>query len=168
MSACARFNRIRQPPENWRDRIQRARRGKPEARQERRRAGARGVAADLVEAVMQERERFAVTVGIARRRGFGRGEIALDVAQLAVAVQDELDRRRRDRGRLPASRGRSSTPVGGSCLPRPGGKLAADQARTGSTCRTRSGPMRPALCPAWTVRFAPSSRRFAPRARRGS
>ena len=100
MSACARLSRIRQPPEKLRDRIAVARGRKAEARQQRRRAGAGGVAADLVEAVMQLRERLAAAARDRSWPRLGRGELALDFAQLAVAVQHELDRRRRDGWRL--------------------------------------------------------------------
>ncbi len=88
-------------PGKTRDRIAVARRREAQAGEQRCRARARGVAADLLEAVVQQRERFAVSFGVAVGGALHRREIALDRAQLAVAVEHELDRgRRRRRGFL--------------------------------------------------------------------
>ena len=83
-----------------RDRIPMARRREAEAGQEHCRAGTRRIAADLVVAVMEVRERFALAGRIGARCGLGDLEGTLDLAQLAVAVLDEVDRRRGGRQRL--------------------------------------------------------------------
>ena len=65
-----------------------------EAVEQRRRARARRVAADLVQARME----FSDVRAIVRR--FGRGQLGLDAAQLGVAVEHVVDRRLRQAGRL--------------------------------------------------------------------
>jgi hypothetical protein len=105
-----------------------------ETREELGRPGARGVAADLLVAVVQLGERVAVRGVLALLAG----ERGLDLAQLDVAVEHEVEGRALDRGRLlrdvrdrPARRH-----VDGAR--RPGGSRRA-AGRTGSTCRCRWG-----------------------------
>ena len=70
--------------------------GDTQAREQRRGAGARTVAAYVVEAVVQFCERFAAMCGVA----FRGGQCGLDLAQFAVAVEHEVDGRRGHRERL--------------------------------------------------------------------
>ena len=53
-----------------------------------------------------------------RPRGFGVAQRALDLAQLAIAVEHVVDRRRRRRPASPARRARSSTPAAARRRPR--------------------------------------------------
>ena len=68
--------------------------------EQRRGARVRGVAADFVEAMVEQRECLAGLLGVDGGGGPGRFQRALDGAQLVVAVQHEIERRRRDRGRF--------------------------------------------------------------------
>jgi hypothetical protein len=70
---------------------------KAEAREQRRRAGTRAVAADRLEALVKEREVVPAVACIGR---FSSGERPLDVAELPVAVEHVLDRRHRRRRRF--------------------------------------------------------------------
>ena len=88
------------PAGKARDRIGLARVRKPEAGQQRRRARAGRVAPDRFEAVMQLGQRFAALVRVGVMGGFGDGDRLLHVAQFAVAVLHEVDRRQVDRGRF--------------------------------------------------------------------
>jgi hypothetical protein len=139
------LSRIRQPPENPRpDRRDWWRENR--AREQRRGAGARRVAADFVVAVMQVRERFALPGRIGGGGGLGGFERPLDGAQLAVTVLDEFDRRCRRGERLlrdvrDRPRGRELD-VPGVLM-----RLAQDQreeARLAAAVR----PTSPTLCPA--------------------
>ena len=80
-----------------RDRIRVPRFGKAQAGQQRRGARARAVAADVVEAVMQVGQRFAVECAWSRSAA---ASAAFDLAQFAVAVEHVVDRRHLDGRRL--------------------------------------------------------------------
>ncbi len=111
--------------------------GKPEPREQCRGARSCRVAADFVVAVMKVRERLALSGRIGGGSGLGGRERALDLAQLAIAILDEIDRRRgrgerflrdvRDRPGRPGTR-RSRRP----------GAPRRESARRSSTCRSRS------------------------------
>ena len=68
--------------------------GEAQPRQQRRGARAGGVAADLVEAVMQLGEGLTGELRADRRSGLRRQQRALDFAQFPVAVEHEFDGRR--------------------------------------------------------------------------
>ena len=94
--------------------------GKTQARQQRGRARPRAVTADVVEAMVQVRQRFAVERVIA----FRGGQCRFDLAQLAVAVEHVVDRGHRDGRRLlrhvrdrPRRRQRNGTGIGQQFLP---------------------------------------------------
>ena len=83
-----------------RHRIAVARVGKSQAGEECGGARACGVPADRLEAMMQLRQRLAAGVRVGVVGGLGLREPALDLPQLAVAVEHELDRGRGDRRRF--------------------------------------------------------------------
>ena len=68
--------------------------GESEPREERRGARSGRVAADFVVAMMEVRERLALSRRIGAGSGLGGFERALDLAELAIPILDEIDRRR--------------------------------------------------------------------------
>ena len=119
------------------DRILVGRCRESEPREQRRGARTRRVAADFVVAVMKVRERLALSGRIGRGSRLGGGERALDLAELAISILDEFDRRRRPSRAFPARRARSSRTAGIRRSRRPGAPRR-ESARRSSTCRSRS------------------------------
>ena len=136
----------------------------PEAGEERRGAGARRIAADILEAVMQQREQLRPGVRDRWRRP-PRRPPALARSRAARGRRPARTRSRGSRRRaFPARRARSSRTTAARRCRHPGAPRPRISAKRLDLPQP-FGPTRPTLCPGWTVRFAPSSRRLTPRAR---
>ena len=127
-----------------RDRFVLARDRHAEPGEQRRRARARRITADLLEAMMKRGE-CCTLLGIRGRGPFRRLEGTLDVTEFAIAIEHELERGRRNRGRLLCHVG--NRPGGGQLdVARIGVEFAAqerEQARLAATVR----PDEPRLVP---------------------
>ena len=130
ISARARLRRMRQPPEKLAHRARQLLVGKSQPIEQLRGAGRRGVAFDGLEAVLGLEPGGIVHF---------RCQHAFQLAQFAVAVEHELQRRSARSCRFPAPRRPGSCPAGRRSRRHRGG-FRRGSGGTGWICRSRSCP----------------------------